>query len=279
MPIAVKNISYRYEDDPSPILHNVTFSVETGEIAALMGRTGIGKSTLLRLMAGLEKPFGGRVLIDGTDIREMKDLRRKVGIVFQHPARQIFRPTVAKEIAYAPEQLRLDRCEERVRLALEQMGFSYNEVKDRSPFSLSGGEKRRVALAGVLVTEPEILLLDEPMAGVDSVGRKELLSLLGQLKERGTAIVMVTHSADTAAECADRIVVLDQGETAFNGTPAALFSRPKLAEDLHVGTTAAARVATELFHRGKLPDTDRSVCTARQLAEAVARRLKGGGDG
>lgn len=277
MSIAVKNICYDYGDG-APVLRGVTFSVKTGEIAALMGPTGSGKSTLLRLMAGLEKPADGRILVDGEDIGRIKGLRKKVGIVFQHPARQFFRPTVAKEVAYAPEQLRMDRREERVRLALEQAGFSYEEVKDRSPFSLSGGEKRRVALAGVLVTEPEILLLDEPLAGLDGAGRKDFLALLGRLKARGTAVVMVTHSADTAAECADKIVVLKQGRTAFDGPPAVLFSQTGPADALHVGTTAAGRVAAELCRRGKL-DPDETVCTARQLAEHVADRLKGGEGG
>ena len=275
MSIAVKNICYGYGPG-DPVLRGVSFSVETGEIAALMGPAGSGKSTLLRLMAGLEKPADGRILIDGEDIGKVKDLRKKVGIVFQHPARQIFRPTVAKEVAYAPEQLRMDRREERVRLALEQMGFSYDEIKDRSPFSLSGGEKRRVALASVLVTEPAILLLDEPLAGLDGAGRKEFLTILGRLKTQGITIVMVTHSADTAAECAGRVVVLKQGRTAFDGPPAVLFSRTGPAEALGEGTTAAGRVAGELCRRGKLAPNE-SVCTARQLAECVVVCLKGGG--
>ena len=277
MSIAVKNICFGYANG-APVLRGVDFSVETGEIAALMGPTGSGKSTLLRLMAGLEKPADGQVLVDDEEIGKRKDLRKKVGIVFQHPARQIFRPTVAKEVAYAPEQLRMDRREERVRLALEQMGFSYDKVKDRSPFSLSGGEKRRVALAGVLVTEPEILLLDEPLAGLDGAGRKDFLTLLGRLKAQGTTIVMVTHSADTAAECADKVVVLKQGRTAFDGPPAALFSQTGPAEALRVGTTAAGRVAGELCRRGKLA-SDEAVCTVRRLAECVAGRLKGGEGG
>ena len=274
MSIAVKNICYDYGNG-APVLRGVDFSVETGEIAAVMGPTGSGKSTLLRLMAGLEKPAAGRILVDGEDIGKVKDLRKKVGIVFQHPARQIFCTTVAKEVAYAPGQLRMDRREERVRLALEQMGFTYDEVKDRSPFSLSDGEKRRVALAGVLVTEPEILLLDEPLAGLDGAGRKDFLTLIGRLKAQGTTIVMVTHGADTAAECADRVVVLERGKTAFDGPPAVLFSQVGPAETLHVGTTAAGRVAGELFRRGKL-NSNETICTVRQLTEHVADRLKGG---
>ena len=280
MRIDVKNVSYAY-DDGSRSLNHISLSVEQGELVGLMGQTGSGKTTLIRLMAGLEKPTEGQICIDGQDIyarsADRTALRKKIGVVFQYPEYQLFSRTVKEDVGYALKQFRMDHREERVQKALERMGFSYDAIKDQSPFALSGGEKRRVAIAGALVTEPEFLIFDEPLAGLDPVGRADFLELLRQLKAQGVTILMISHCVDAVASCADRIVVLQRGEKAFDGSPAALFADPALAEKLHVGNTAAGRTAALLRKKGKLGSE--VIYTPSQLVKAVAAALQGGENG
>ncbi len=280
MRIDVKDVSYRY-DDGSYALNHVSLSVEKGELVGLMGQTGSGKTTLIRLMAGLEKTTEGQICIDGQDIyargADRTALRKKISVVFQYPEYQLFSSTVKEDVGYALKQFRMDRREERVQKALERMGFSYDAIKDQSPFALSGGEKRRVAIAGALVTEPEFLIFDEPLAGLDPVGRADFLELLRQLKAQGVTILMISHCVDAVASCADRMVVLQRGEKAFDGSPAALFADPALAEKLHVGNTAAGRTAALLRKKGKLGSE--VIYTPSQLVKAVVAALQGGESG
>ena len=280
MRIDVKNVSYVYEDG-SRSLNHVFLTVEKGELVGLMGQTGSGKTTLLRLMAGLEKPTEGEICIDGQNIyargMDQTALRKRIGVVFQYPEYQLFANTVREDVGYALKQFRMDRREERVQKALERMGFSYDAIKDQSPFALSGGEKRRVAIAGALVTEPEFLIFDEPLAGLDPVGRKDFLKLLRELKAQGVTVLMISHCVDAVASCADRIVVLQRGEKAFDGAPAQLFADAILAERLHVGNTAAGRTAALLRKKGKLGDE--VIYTPTQLVRAVAAAVRGGESG
>ncbi len=280
MRIDVENVSYEY-DGAVHALHDLSLHVETGEVVGLMGQTGSGKTTLLRLLAGLEKPTGGRVFLDGQEIykrgADPTALRKRIGVVFQYPEYQLFAGTVRDDVGYALKQFRLDRREERVRRALELVGFSYDAIKDQSPFALSGGEKRRVAIAGALVTEPELLLFDEPLAGLDPAGREDLLHLLCRLREQGVTVLMISHCVDAVAACADRIVVLHRGEKAFDGTPATLFADPARARQLHVGSTAAGRTAALLQERGKLREA--VIYTPQQLVAAVTAAVRSGGHG
>ncbi len=277
MRIDVKNVTYVH-DDGTRSVHHISLSAAKGELVGIMGQTGSGKTTLIRLMAGLEKPTEGQICLDGQDIHargaDRTALRKKIGVVFQNPEYQLFSRTVKEDVGYALKQFCMDRREERVQKALEQMGFSYDAIKDQSPFALSGGEKRRVAIAGALVTEPELLIFDEPLAGLDPVGRADFLQLLCRLKEQGVTILMISHCVDAVASCADRIVVLQRGEKAFDGSPSALFADPALAEELHVGNTAAGRTAALLRENGKLGDE--IIYTPAQLVNAVAAALQGG---
>lgn len=206
-------------------LRGVTLSVEPGEALGIVGGTGSGKSTLALHMNLLLEPTSGSVLVDGADAKTMKrsELRRRVGLVFQFPEQALFAPTVREDVAFAPRQLGLDEGEVRRRVdeALEMLGADH--LASRSPFRLSGGERRRAAIAGVLAMGPEVLVLDEPTAGLDPATRVELLDVLTRLRADGTSIVLVSHDLDEVAEVADRICALDGGRVRAIGTPAEVF--------------------------------------------------------
>jgi energy-coupling factor transport system ATP-binding protein len=206
-------------------LRGVSLNVEPGEVLGIVGGTGSGKSTLVQHMNLLLVPTSGSVLVDGEDARSLKksELRRRVGLVFQFPEWALFAPTVEEDVAFAPRRLGLDEEEvrERVRGSLRALGAG--DLAGRSPFALSGGEKRRVAIAGVLAMGPEILILDEPMAGLDPATREELLALILGLRAAGVSVVLVSHDLDEVAEVADRVCALHEGRVHAVGTPAEVF--------------------------------------------------------
>ena len=213
-------------------LRGVSLAVEPGEVLGIIGGTGSGKSTLARHMNALLVPSGGEVLVDGVDATTLKKswLRRRVGLVFQFPEAALFAPTVEEDVAFAPRRLGLDEeeVEERVQGSLRMLGAE--ELAGRSPFALSGGEKRRVAIAGVLAMGPEVLVLDEPTAGLDPATREQLLALIRRLRDAGVSVVLVSHDLDEVAEVADRICALDDGRVRAKGTPAEVFyGDPSLA--------------------------------------------------
>jgi energy-coupling factor transport system ATP-binding protein len=213
-------------------LRGVSLTVEPGEVLGIVGGTGSGKSTLVRHMNLLLVPAGGEVLVDGVDATTLKksELRRRVGLVFQFPEAALFAPTVDEDVAFAPRRLGLDEDEvrERVRESLGLLGVG--DLAGRSPFALSGGEKRRVAIAGVLAMGPEVLILDEPTAGLDPATRGELLALIRHLRDAGVSVVLVSHDLDEVAEVADRVCALHDGRVRAIGTPAAVFyGDPELA--------------------------------------------------
>ena len=274
MPIEVRNVSCRYgEGTPLEVraLRDISFRVEDGEFVGIMGHTGCGKSTLIQLIAGLLTPGEGQILIDGEDINEpgydREALRGKLGIVFQYPESQLFETTVEKDVAFALKHLPLSRAEkaERVRWALEAVGFEpegaekgrlpKQRLLQKSPLSLSGGEKRRVAMAGVLAARPRILLFDEPIAGLDPLGREGFLELAARLRRQGTTILMISHNADALCGYADRILVLDGGRLAAEGTPEEIFGDLQRAEALHIGAGEVRRIARALYERGLLQDS------------------------
>jgi energy-coupling factor transport system ATP-binding protein len=229
-----------------PALRGVSLTVEPQEILAVVGGTGSGKSTLVQHLNLLLKPTRGRVLVDGADVTGMKpsELRRRVGLVFQFPEAQLFEGSVREDVAFAPRQLGLSAgaVEERVREALEELDVL--ELAGRNPFSLSGGERRRVAIAGVLAMDPEVLVLDEPTAGLDPVARREMLEIVRRFRSGGRSVVLVSHDLDEVAEVADRVCVLERGRVAALGSAAEVFyANPELAP-------ATVRVVAGLRRRG-----------------------------
>lgn len=233
MPIKLEKVSYTYAPGTAherTAVRDVSLDIADGEYIGLMGTTGSGKSTLVQLMAGLIKPSSGSVLLDGEDINSKKYdrsiLHRKVGLVFQHPENQLFETTVERDVAFGLKHLKMSKEEkaEAVKAAIEQVGFDYEAVRTQSPLSFSGGEKRRIALAGVLVEKPSVLIMDEPIAGLDSYSRAELLKLVNELNAKGVTIIMISHSADVLAEYARRIIVLKDGALIRDDSTKHIFS-------------------------------------------------------
>ena len=266
MDIQFKNVSYAYEAG-TPIEHtaleNINLTILSQKVTAIIGKTGSGKSTLVQHLNALLKPTEGVVRIDDRSItstttnRQLKALRKKVGTVFQFPEVQLFGQTIAEDIMFGPKNygVREDEARQIARKTLELVGLDASFM-DRSPFDLSGGQQRRVAIAGVLALEPEILVLDEPTAGLDPKGQKEILDLFDRLnKEMGTTIILVTHQMEQVAEYADDVIVLEEGRIAKQGTPREIFSDTELLSTnfLHVPQTIAFTHALEQEYKWPFP--------------------------
>ena len=242
------------------MLDQVSLQVGSGEFVGIVGCTGCGKTTLLKAMAGLLKVQDGEILLDGENIFSRRFdrtvLRRKVGMVFQYPEYQLFAQTVEKDVGFGLKYSRLSREEkqERVRWALEQMGFSYEEIKDQSPLSLSGGEKRRVAIAGVLATKPELLMLDEPLAGLDPMAREMFLEFLEKLTGQGVTVLMVSHNLDALAEHAARIIGMKQGKIVMDGSCQEVLGDSRALRTIGLLGSEAAQTAELLQESGVLPE-------------------------
>ncbi len=233
MPIKLDNVSYTYAPGtPHEIraLRNVNLDIEDGEFVGVMGTTGSGKSTLIQLIAGLIAPTEGKILLDGEDINAKKYdrdvLHRRIGLVFQYPEYQLFETTVERDVAFGLRHQGLTKEEtaSAVRTALETVGFDYDEVRDKSPLSFSGGEKRRIAIAGVLAPNPRVLILDEPIAGLDPLSRQDFLTMVDGLNAQGVTVIMISHNADALSEHAGRIIVLRDGTLIRDGSAKHIFS-------------------------------------------------------
>ena len=279
--LQVKNLDHIYSIG-TPFEHqalkDVSFQVERGEFIGVIGHTGSGKSTLMQQLNGLLKPTSGQVLLDGVDIWSDKKLTRqarfRVGLVFQYPEYQLFEETVYKDIAFGPKNMGLgkDEIDRRVRKAADFVGLTEEQLKV-SPFDLSGGQKRRVAIAGVIAMEPEVLILDEPTAGLDPEGRAEILANIERYrKEMNATIMMVSHSMEDVARMTDRLLVLCGSRIAMEGTPTEVFAR---AEELVEMGLSIPQVTQIFLHLKKMGLDVGSVYTIEQAVEAL-KKLKGG---
>lgn len=283
MSITVENLTYTYSKgmpNETRALEDVSFQLKTGEFAAVIGHTGSGKSTLMQQLNGLLRPDSGKITVGEVCITDpstkMTEVRRKVGLVFQYPEYQLFEETVAKDVAFGPKQVgmtgeELDRVvEESIRLT----GLDYEEVKERSPFELSGGQKRRVAIAGVLAMKPEILILDEPTAGLDPSAHRDVLKLIRRIhRQERMTILLVSHNMGDIAELADRVLVMNRGKLVMNGTPAEVFSRGEPLWEMGLGLPPA----TEFMERLKvrMPGIDAAQLSIEDAAKEICRYLKG----
>lgn len=278
--IKVEHLSYVYNPGmPNAVtaLDDVSFEVEEGDFVGIIGATGSGKSTLITHMNGLNKPTSGKIIIDGRDLwaepEKIRDFRFLTGLVFQYPEYQLFEETIYKDIAFGPKNMGLDEREvdRRVREAAQFVGLR-EDMLEKSPFELSGGQKRRVAIAGVIAMEPSVLILDEPTAGLDPVG---VASILGNIHDYHTAknatIIIVSHSMEEVARTVDRLVVINDGRIPFSGAPREVFAHGDELEAMGLGVPAMTRV----FHRLRAMgvDIDPSVYTTEQARDAVLAKL------
>ena len=278
--LELKNVNYTYGKN-SPFekkaLQNINVSIEKGSITGIIGHTGSGKSTLVRMMNGLLTPDSGEVLLDGIDInadkKKLASVMCRVGLVMQYPEYQLFDETVEKDISYGPKNMGLsgDEIKERVMEAASFTGIP-EALLERSPFDLSGGQKRRVAIAGILAMRPEVIVLDEPAAGLDPQGRKEILGGLVEYRNNtGTAIIIVSHNMEDMASYCDNIIVLKDSEIAFSGTPGEVFSRRKELEENGLDVPDTIKLSDELRARGVPVPYD--VCTPERLSQVVSDLL------
>lgn len=279
--LEVKNLTYIYSAG-TPFEHkaldDISFSVERGEFIGIIGHTGSGKSTLMQQLNGLLKPTSGTVLLDGQDIWSDKKLTRqarfRVGLVFQYPEYQLFEETVYKDIAFGPKNMGLspEEVDRRVREAAGFVGLTEQQL-EVSPFDLSGGQKRRVAIAGVIAMEPEVLILDEPTAGLDPVGRSEILgNIQSYRKAKNATIMMVSHSMDDVARLTDRLLVMNGSKLAMDAPPAQVFTHAEELTQMGLNIPQVTQVFLELK---KLGLDVKNVYTIEQAAAEI-RRLKGG---
>ena len=279
MPIQVEHLTHTYMTD-SPFaataLEDVSLTIEDGELIGLLGHTGSGKTTLVQHLNGLLKPTSGRVVVDGLDITEkgvsLLEVRRRVGLVFQYPEYQLFEETVAKDVAFGPKNLGLSEQEvdQRVRYALQEVGLAYDEIAQRSPFELSGGQMRRVAIAGVLAMRPGTLILDEPTAGLDPAGRRSILGMIRELHAAGgLTVVMVSHNMDDISSLATRLVVMSRGRMVLTGTPREVFQHRELLSSIGLDIPQAAELTQRLIAEGYPLPAD--LYTPAEVAEALLK--------
>ncbi len=283
MSIQVRNLSYIYNEgltSETVALDNINFDIYDGEVAGIIGHTGSGKSTLLQQLNGLLKPHGGTIIVGGTDITRpgisMRDVRRRVGLVFQYPEYQLFEETVALDVAFGPKNLGLreDEVDERVHDALELVGLDYDEVAGRSPFELSGGQKRRVAIAGVIAMKPQVLILDEPTAGLDPGSHDEIMAMIRKVHESQQNIILfVSHNMEDVAALSDKVMVMDRGKLIAVGTPKEVFRQRDRLAAIALDVPPVTEMMFQLKERGI--DVDTGALTLREAEESIYDYLRG----
>lgn len=291
MIMKIENLNYIYNENTpfeKKALDNINLEIDQGEFIGLIGHTGSGKSTLVQHLNGLVKPTSGRIIIDGIDITEkksnLKEIRQKVGLVFQYPEHQLFEETIYKDIAFGPKNLGLSKEEvdERVKESMEQVGLDFETLKDRSPFELSGGQKRRVAIAGVIAMHPKILVLDEPTAGLDPRGRDEVLGeILKIYKKRNITVILVSHNMEDIAKLVSRILVMDKGKLAMDNTPLEIFKRSDELKKIGLGIPQITEFMKRFYEKQKktkkIDNTD-IVLTVEEAKEKILEILRSNKD-
>ena len=278
--IKLENVSYTYMPGgpfEKTAVHNIDLTIPDGQFIGLIGHTGSGKSTLIQLMNGLIKPTEGRITVDGQELFakdvKMRDIRFKVGLVMQYPEYQLFEETVEKEIAYGPTNMGLseEEIKSRVEYAADLVGIP-KEMLERSPFELSGGQKRRVAIAGIVAMQPTTLILDEPTAGLDPKGRDEILFKIKDLQRRmNITVVLVSHSMEDIAQMADRILVMNKGRLAMNGTPSEIFLRGDELTLMGLDLPQVTKICNDLIRAGY--PVKKGIYTVSEAVEEI-KRLK-----
>ena len=282
MTIKIKNLNHIYSANTpfeSKALDNVSLEIKEGDCVGLIGHTGSGKSTLIQHLNGLLKPSSGSIEICGIDITKkkanLKMIRQKVGLVFQYPEHQLFEETIYADVAFGPKNLGLDQEEidRRVRDSMELVGLDFEDMKDRSPFDLSGGQMRRVAIAGVLAMKPQVLILDEPTAGLDPRGREEILGQIKSLYEKkNITIILVSHSMEDIAKLVERILVMDKGKVVMYDTPLEVFKRVEELEDIGLGVPQITYFMKALKAQGK--DIDTNIFTVDAARDEILKYLR-----
>ena len=279
MPISVKDLTYTYNPGTpfeTRALDGISLTINDGEFVGIIGHTGSGKSTFIQHLNALIKPTSGQVLVDGEDINESKEkaaLRMRVGLVFQYPEYQLFEETVLKDVSFGPKNMGLSEEEatQSAKWALEKVGLG-ERYYGRSPFELSGGQTRRCAVAGVLAMHPEVLILDEPAAGLDPVGRREILDIIRAIHSEGTTVIMVSHSMDDVARLCERVIVLEKGKVALDGSCAEVFGQVEKLSAMGLTLPQAALLRDRLNKRGF--DLPESIYTIEALSQALTEKLK-----
>lgn len=284
MPIQVNHVTYKYMPGTpfeKVALRDISLEIRDGEFIGLIGHTGSGKSTLIQQLNGLLKPTSGEIYVNGLCITTkgvaMKTIREQIGLVFQYPEHQLFEETVYKDVAFGPLNQGLSEQEtlKRARRALNTVGLDFNTYKDVSPFDLSGGQKRRVAIAGVLAMEPKILILDEPTAGLDPRGRDEILNKVKDLHQKyGITILLVSHSMEDVGRLADRLIVMHEGSVIMTGEPHSVFQELDTLERIGLGVPQVTYLARELHQKGFPIRQD--VITVEELKGELTKLLGGG---
>lgn len=283
MLIEAKNLKYIYSKNmpgETVALDDVSFKIDQGEIIGIIGHTGSGKSTLLQELNGLIKPDSGKIIIDGLDINSDKvkkvDVRKKVGLVFQYPEYQLFEENVEKDVAFGPKNLgkSTEEIKNIVKKSIELVGLDFEEIKGKSPFALSGGQKRRVAIAGVLAMEPKILILDEPTAGLDPAAHKEIIELVKRIhKERNSTIIFVSHNMDDISYLSDRIMVMDMGKLKMFGTPEEVFKNYDELKKIGLGVPGISEIMHSL--KEKIPEINDTILNLDEATDEISSILKG----
>ena len=284
MSVIVKNLTYIYDEGmpfASKAIDDISFEIKDNDFVGLIGHTGSGKSTLIQHLNGLLKPSSGEIIVNGYNITDndlnLTAIRKRLGIVFQYPEYQLFAETVEKDIAFGPGNLGLDEEEisKRVRKSMEAVGLDYETYKDKSPFDLSGGQKRRVAIAGVIAMNPEVLILDEPTAGLDPGGRDEIFNLIKKLhRDNNITIILSSHSMDDMAKLAQTIIVMNHGKIEFMGTPREVFtSHAARLREIGLDVPQVLELATKLRNKGF--DIRPDVLTVEEIKDEILKVMRG----
>lgn len=286
MSVKVENLTHIYNEGlphESVAVQDVSFSIEDGQIAGIIGHTGSGKSTLVQHLNGLIKPKTGSIYIYGENICDgktvMREIRKKVGLVFQYPEYQLFEETVFKDVAFGPKNIGLadEELEDRVREAIELVGLDYEQIKDKSPFDLSGGQKRRVAIAGVIAMKPKVLILDEPTAGLDPKAHRDVLDMIIRVHEHENNItIMVSHNMEDIASMCDKVIVMDRAHAVMEGTPEEVFARRAELKQMGLAAPPVTELIDMLNDRGfKL---DGNILTRDKAVEEIYKAIRGNTD-